>query len=225
MPLTSTSASAATLWLIRHGESTWNTLGLAQGHDDQAELTSRGQRQAAEVAGQFHGIPVRAVYASDLRRAQQTAAPLAAVAGVPVVLDARLRERGLGVLEGTPADANGPAATGLDLKAGRITDPDKRPTGGESVRDLYRRAAAFLDDLAAGKLPAVTAAPSADSGTHSGTADSGTAIPGDVVIVAHGGTLRVLAAYLSGVPVESMDWAPLANATVMNFPHPRGGAR
>jgi 2,3-bisphosphoglycerate-dependent phosphoglycerate mutase len=201
MPPTSTSASAATLWLIRHGESTWNTQGLAQGHDDEAELTSRGQRQAAEVAGRFHGIPVRAVYASDLRRAQQTAAPLAAVAGVPVVLDPRLRERGLGVLEGTPADANGPADTGLDLKAGLITDPDKRPPGGESVRDLYRRAAAFLDDL------------------------PGLVIPGDVVIVAHGGTLRVLAAYLSGVPVESMDWAPLANATVMNFPHPRGDAR
>jgi broad specificity phosphatase PhoE len=230
MLLTSTSASAATLWLIRHGESTWNTLGLAQGHDDQAELTSRGQRQAAEVAGQFHGVPVRAVYASDLRRAQQTAAPLAAVAVVPVVLDARLRERGLGVLEGTPADANGSAATGLDLKAGLITDPDKRPPGGESVRDLYRRAAAFIDDLAAGKLPAVAAAPPAtgtgDSAAgDSCTGDSGTATPGDVVIVAHGGTLRVLAAYLSGVPVESMDWAPLANATVMNFPHPRGGVR
>ncbi len=62
------------LHLVRHGESTWNTLGLAQGHDDRAELTSRGQRQAAEAAMRFGGHPVRALYASDLRRALQTAA-------------------------------------------------------------------------------------------------------------------------------------------------------
>ncbi|MGH3167966.1 MAG: histidine phosphatase family protein [Trebonia sp.] len=214
MSLTSTSAPPATLWLVRHGESTWNTLGLAQGHDDRAELTSHGRRQAEEVAGQFRGTLVGAVYASDLRRVQQTAAPLAALAGVPVVLDPRLRERGLGVLEGTPAAGNGPAATGLDLTAGLITDPDKRPDGGESVRDLYRRAAAFLDDLAAGALPAAGA-----------RSAPGNPPDGDVVIVAHGGTLRVLAAYLTGVPVESMDWTPLANATVMKFPHPTGGAK
>jgi 2,3-bisphosphoglycerate-dependent phosphoglycerate mutase len=205
MPPTSTStAGIGTLWLVRHGESTWNTLGLTQGHNDQAELTGRGQRQAAEVAERFAGLAVRAIYASDLRRAQQTAAPLAAAAGVPVVLDARLRERNLGVLEGTPAAGNGPAVTGLDLKAGLLTDPDARPEGGESVRDLYRRAAAFSQDLRAGTLPA-----GGPAGARPGE---------DVVVVAHGGTLRVLRAYLSGVPVEQMDWAPLANATVLEFP-------
>ncbi|MBO0801928.1 MAG: histidine phosphatase family protein [Nocardiopsaceae bacterium] len=186
-----------TLWLVRHGESTWNTLGLTQGHNDEAELTERGLRQAAEVAERFAGLNVRAIYASDLRRAQQTAAPLAAAVGIPVVLDARLRERNLGVLEGRHAAGNGPAVTGLDLKAGLLVDPDTRPEGGESVRDLYRRAAAFCDELAS---------------------DAGAAPGADVVVVAHGGTLRVLRAYLSGVPVEQMDWAPLANATVLEFP-------
>jgi|SRR5215469_5705990 len=205
MPPTSIpTAGIGTLWLVRHGESTWNTLGLTQGHNDQAELTGRGRRQAAEVAERFAEVPVRAIYASDLRRAQQTAAPLAAAAGVPVVLDARLRERNLGVLEGTLAAGNGPSVTGLDLKAGLLTDPDTRPEGGESVRDLYRRAAAFCHDLRAGALP---------------VAGPAGAKPGeDVIVVAHGGTVRVLRAYLSGVPVERMDWAPLANATVLEFP-------
>ena len=223
MPPTSTPDSGTrTLWLVRHGESTWNVLGLAQGYDDQAELTSRGMRQAAEVAAGFGGVAIRAIYASDLRRAQQTAAPLAAAAGVPVVLDARLRERCLGVLEGTPAAANGPSATGLDLVGGRLVDPDTRPEGGESVRDLYRRAAAFIDDLTADALPVI-----------SGERDGGQR-DGDVVVVAHGGTLRVLRAYLSGVPVEQMDWAPLDNGTVLQFPQfgsqppatePRGGTK
>ena len=185
------------LHLVRHGESTWNTLGLAQGRGDRAELTSRGQRQAAEAATRFGRHRVRALYASDLRRALQTAASFSGVLGLPVSADSRLRERSLGVLEGTPAVAIDPALTGL--AGGRVTDPDARPAGGESVRDLYQRAAGFAEELAA---------------VHS--EDSGRA--GDVVVVAHGGTLRVLEAYLTGVPVGQMAWPPLENARVLRIP-------
>jgi 2,3-bisphosphoglycerate-dependent phosphoglycerate mutase len=184
------------LHLVRHGESTWNTLGLAQGHNDLAELTSRGLRQAAETAARFSGHPVRALYASDMRRALQTAAAFAGVLGLPVFADGRLRERSLGVLEGTAAMAIDPALTGL--AGGRVTDADARPAGGESVRDLYQRAAGFAEELAA---------------VH--TEDDQ---PGDVVVVAHGGTLRVLEAYLTGVPVEQMAWPPLENARVLRIP-------
>jgi broad specificity phosphatase PhoE len=185
------------LHLVRHGESTWNTLGLAQGHNDRAELTSRGLRQAAETAARFGGHPVRALHASDLRRALQTAAAFADVLGLPVFADSRLRERSLGVLEGTAAAAIDPACTGL--ADGRVTDPDARPAAGESVRDLYQRAAGFAEELAA-----------ADGGDEDQA--------GDVVVVAHGGTLRVLEAYLTGVPVEQMAWPPLENARVLRIP-------
>jgi broad specificity phosphatase PhoE len=184
---------AAALWLVRHGESTWNTQGLAQGHRDDAELTAHGAAQAAAVAEQFRGVSVSAVYSSDLRRALQTADAFSAVLGLPVIRDARLRERCLGVLEGTPLAAVTAAATGLD--GGRVVDPDARPRDGESVRDLYLRAAEFCDDLA--------------------YQVRGTA--GDVVVVAHGGTLRVLRAYLSGVAVEQMRWEPLENARVLRI--------
>ena len=184
------------LHLVRHGESTWNTLGLAQGHNDCAELTSRGQRQAAEAAMRFGGHRVRALYASDLRRALQTAASFSGVLRLPVFADSRLRERSLGVLEGTPAVAIDPALTGL--ADGRVTDPDARPAGGESVRDLYQRAAGFAEELAAAR----------DEDDQAG----------DVVVVAHGGTLRVLEAYLTGVPVEQMAWPPLENARVLRIP-------
>jgi 2,3-bisphosphoglycerate-dependent phosphoglycerate mutase len=216
MPLSRTfTVASSVLWLIRHGESTWNTLGLAQGHSDQAELTIRGQRQAAEVAERFRGLAVRAIYASDLRRAQQTAVPLAAAVGVPVVLDARLRERSLGVFEGTSSISIGPYVTGL--RSGRVIDADARPERGESVRDLYRRAAAFCDDLAAGRLP--------DGRGRAGRAGRA----GDVVVVAHGGTLRVLDAYLHGIGVEEMAWEPLENARALRIPgfdkNSQGGAQ
>ena len=184
------------LHLVRHGESTWNTLGLAQGRGDLAELTSRGLRQAAETAARFSGHPVRALYASDLRRALQTAASFAGVLGLPVLADSRLRERSLGVLEGTATAAIDPALTGL--AGGRVTDPDARPAGGESVRDLYQRAAGFAEELAA---------------AHEDDDQAG-----DVVVVAHGGTLRVLEAYLTGVPAGQMAWPPLENTRVLRIP-------
>jgi probable phosphoglycerate mutase len=199
--------TAPALWLVRHGESTWNTVGLAQGHNDQAELTSRGLRQAAEAAEQFRGRAVRAIYASDLRRARQTAAAFGKVLNLPVFADARLRERSLGVLEGTASAAISPSVTGLD--AGRVADPDARPAGGESVRDLYARAAAFCDAL--GALDAI------GREGHGAPLEPAEAI-GDVVIVAHGGTVRVIEAYLRGVPVDEMGWGPVENARVVRIP-------
>jgi probable phosphoglycerate mutase len=176
------------LWLVRHGESTWNTLGLAQGHCDQARLTRRGTHQAGEVAHRLRGHPIGAVYASDLQRATATAAPLAAALGLATVRDARLRERGLGMLEGTASAAVPAALSGV--AEGRVLDPDARPPDGESLRDLYWRVAGFVDDI-------LSSSPAEE-----------------IAVVAHGGSLRVLTAYLRGVPVERMSWGPLANGTV-----------
>jgi broad specificity phosphatase PhoE len=64
------------------------------------------------------------------------------------------------------------------------------------VRDLYRRAASFADEVIVSDAPAA----------------------GDIVVVAHGGTLRVLRSYLTGITVEEMDWAALPNATVLLVP-------
>src|SRR2546430_12993180 len=129
--------STQVLWLVRHGESTWNTLGLAQGHGDQARLPRLGQRQARAVAAQLRDRPVAALYASDLRRALETAAPLAEVTGLSVNRDTRLRERCLGVLEGAATAAIGPAANRLCGAAGAA--PDARAAGGGRVREGYRR--------------------------------------------------------------------------------------
>ena len=74
-----------------------------------------------------------------------------------------------------------------------MVDPDARPAGGESLRDFYRRVAEFADELACAG------------------ADGWGPRAGDVAVVAHGGTLRVLTAYLRGIPVERMSWEPLAN--------------
>jgi len=186
------------VWLVRHGESTWNVAGLAQGHNDQARLTRRGVRQARDVAGRLRDRPIGALYASDLRRALSTAAPLASVLGLEIARDARLRERCLGDLEGVASTAVTPAVSGIS--GNRVIDPDARPPGGESLREFYRRVAGFAGDLEAERLPG-----------------SLSRSPGEIVIVAHGGTLRMLNACLRGVLVEEMGWEPLGNACILRY--------
>ena len=181
------------IWLVRHGESTWNAAGLAQGHCDQARLTRRGVRQAWDVAGRLGGRPVGALYVSDLHRALATAAPLASVLGLAMARDTRLRERCLGDLEGTAIAAVTPALSGISEN--RVVDPDARPPGGESLREFYRRVAGFVRDLA---------------GVRGDLAGRG-----EIVVVAHGGTLRMLTACLGGVPVGQMGWEPLGNAAIL----------
>jgi broad specificity phosphatase PhoE len=192
------TAAGPVVWLVRHGQTTWNALGLAQGQRDEAVLTSRGIRQAWVVAGHLCDQPIRTLYASDLHRALQTAAPLAAVLGLPVIRDARLRERCLGTGEG--GLLAGISAADSGLRKGRVADPDARPPGGESLRDFYRRVAAFAADITRSPLS------------------------GDVAVIAHGGTLRMLRACLAAVPVHRMRWDPVANGCIVRVAVPAGPA-
>jgi broad specificity phosphatase PhoE len=199
-------AAGPVLWLVRHGESTWNALGLAQGQSNEPRLTSRGTRQAQDVTRQLRCCPIGAVYASDLQRTVATATPLAAALGLDFTRDPRLRERGLGVLEGTRSVAVPAALSGV--AGSRVIDPDARPPDGESLRDMYWRVAGFADDLLAASSPPAGNQPEPGTGFR------------EIAVVAHGGTLRVLTAYLRAIPVERMTWEPIGNGCILRLqPH------
>lgn len=83
------------LVLLRHGRTEWNDTGRAQGHAD-VPLDEVGLAQAKEVAPVLAALRPVAVWSSDLLRASQTAAAVAAEAGLEPVLDARLREFDIG---------------------------------------------------------------------------------------------------------------------------------
>ena len=89
------------LLLIRHGQSVGNLEERIQG---QAEfpLTKKGRDQANALAKrlQKQDWSISAVYASDQRRAAETAGILSSVLGTPLHLDARLREYDFGELNG-----------------------------------------------------------------------------------------------------------------------------
>ena len=82
---------------MRHGETDWNFVGRWQGHSD-TPLNDAGREQARGLAATLDRVD--AIYSSDLARARETAEILAERLGLPVRLDERLRERGFGSWEG-----------------------------------------------------------------------------------------------------------------------------
>src|SRR5688572_10047107 len=90
---------ATEIILVRHGETAWNAEGRIQGHLN-TPLNEVGVTQAAALGTRFKSEPIEAIYSSDLDRANRTAGPIGAHDGRRIELDARLRERHLGVLQG-----------------------------------------------------------------------------------------------------------------------------
>ena len=176
-----------TLHFVRHGETDWNREGRIQGFAD-VPLSTAGREQARELAASLGERPIGAIYSSDLRRALETAEPLAARLGLPVVATAALRERNFGVNEGRVAAE---VAAELGQEAGTAWHgPDDRHPDGESLRELYERVAAFLDELLED--------PPAD----------------EVALVTSGGPIRVGTAHLAHEAVETVVWRAVENCSV-----------
>lgn len=138
--------SAARLLLIRHGQITANVTRHWHGSTD-SPLTADGRRQAERTARHLLTRVERldAVYASPLRRALDTAAPIERHHGLSLREEPLLREYSLGELEGAPYRA-------LLEQHGffqRVAeDPSYAPAGGESVLDVARRMQTALTRIA-----------------------------------------------------------------------------
>jgi probable phosphoglycerate mutase len=139
--------TATRIVAIRHGETDWNVGARIQGHTD-IGLNDVGRWQARRTAQALADEPFAAVYASDLSRAADTAAALAAALGADVQRHAGLRERAFGAFEGlafTELERRWPD----EVLRWRQRYPDFGPEGGETLRDFYARAVAAVLDLAA----------------------------------------------------------------------------
>ncbi len=132
------------LLLARHGQTEWNQQHRIQGWTD-LPLTDYGRQQAERLAETLRSYDVQRVFASDLRRARETAEIVAQILGIPMVLDHRLREVRRGELEGYVA---GIAALEYPefFEAWRQDFYHARPPGGESPKDAEPRALAFYRD-------------------------------------------------------------------------------
>src|SRR5918992_5538167 len=91
------------LLLARHGETDWNSERRRQGLAD-LSLNEVGRRQAGMLADRLERVPLAAIYASDLRRARETALIVAERHGLGVTTMPELREIDVGSWTGLGQD-------------------------------------------------------------------------------------------------------------------------
>ena len=131
---------------IRHGETDWNRQQRFQGQID-VPLNEAGQRQARRLGERLATEPADHLISSDLQRAQQTAAPLAAAWQAPATLVPGLREQRFGVLEGL--DVPTIQTRHPDLWAQWLEHrADFALPGGESLRQFHTRVIVAVKALA-----------------------------------------------------------------------------
>jgi broad specificity phosphatase PhoE len=161
------------LVLWRHGNTDWNAGDRVQGQTD-TPLNDRGRDQAAAAAVRLAALRPAAIVASDLRRAADTAAELAALTELPVRHDARLRERYFGDWQGltiTEIAERYPS----EYARWRAGAPDLG-NGVESMDDMAKRVGAALREALDG------------------------ASGGTVVVATHGGAARLGIGEMLGWP-------------------------
>ncbi len=135
------------LHLVRHAQTAWNAEGRFLGNAD-IPLTQAGRAQAERLVHAFAGVPLAAIYASDLQRAVATATPVAAAHGLPVRTDPRLREMHQGELEGQTIRDIRPRYAEF-FAAWEENPADVVVPGGESLRQMLTRASAALQEILA----------------------------------------------------------------------------
>ena len=87
------------IYIARHGETTWNVEGKIQGRSD-PDLSPKGYAQSLGLLEQLKERPLSAIYASTLKRSVLTAEPIANHLGLPIMKQPELDEIAFGILEG-----------------------------------------------------------------------------------------------------------------------------
>jgi broad specificity phosphatase PhoE len=164
------------LVLIRHGETVWHAENRYAGRTD-IPLSPRGHEQAERLARWASSARLNAIWASPLRRARQTAAPVEHATKLTVHVDPRLQELDFGKGEGltrTEIERTFPKAF-----AAFECDPTAHPLpGGENPRHAAERALACLREIVQ---------------THP---------DGRVLVIAHNTLIRLALCGLIGVPLS-----------------------
>ncbi len=130
--------------VLRHGETDHNAARILQGHLD-SRLSERGQQQADAVGPAIAALSPDRIVSSDLTRARLTAQSVGRACGIPVQLDARLREIDVGAWQGLSAAQVGEGWADVQARLARGEDA-RRGDSGETMAEVAERVAAALTE-------------------------------------------------------------------------------
>lgn len=161
-----------TFYFVRHGRTLWNEQGLLQGFGN-SNLTELGVKGAKQTGEALQRIPFVAAYSSCLQRTIDTAQHILGERDVPLFQHKGLNEQHFGSWEGLSVEE----LRSLDEFNQMLKDAANykaQSNGGETFEQLAKRAMKALQDIIQ---------------VH---------VQGNILVVSHGHTLRLLLALLAG---------------------------
>lgn len=178
------------IFLLRHGETTWNADNNRYCGRTDIPLTEKGVRQAEEVRKQLEGIELAGVYSSPLQRAYNTAC---LASGKDAVKDERLIEADFGRWEAKTKEEF--MAENEPLWLDWMSDPATHRAGGtgETGAEIVARVDDFFQSL---------------QQTYSA---------GNIMVVAHNGINRLYMAHKLGMPLRNYRQLVQQNSSITCF--------
>lgn len=191
----------AHLILVRHGQSEWNKLGKWTGYVD-VDLTEKGKEEAHAAGQAIRGIDIHRVFTSALKRAQQTYEAMKETLGLghaPVVHPA-LNERHYGIYTGKNKWEMQKEVGDEEFHRIRRSWDYKLPDG-ETLKDVHDRVVPYYSENI---LPEISAG-------------------NNVLIVAHGNSLRALVKHIENISDAEIPKLEIATGEVYCYEFGKDG--
>lgn len=185
----------AFLVLVRHGQSVWNEKGLWTGWTD-VDLSEKGREEAREAGKVIANIHFDIVFTSALKRAHQTLDEIKKVLGqdIPTTADKALNERSYGDLTGKNKwEIQKEYGDEQFTKWRRGWDEPIQ--NGETLKNVYERVVPYYKEVIL---------PDLEKGEN-------------VLIAAHGNSLRALTKYLENISDEDIAKLEIATGEVIVY--------
>lgn len=168
-----------TLYILRHGETEFNRLGIVQGSGVDTDLNETGLEQARAFFQAFEDIDFQLVVTSNLKRTHQTVRGFIE-RGIPWIQTADINEICWGAHEGLPSTPERLALFRQMIAAWKNGNLDASLPKGETARQLRERVGRFIEWIK-------------------------TRPENHILVATHGRTLRCLIAMLKGWSPADME--------------------
>ena len=132
------------LYMIRHGETVWNSMGRLQGRED-ISLNENGIRLAKITGEQLKDVPFDLAISSPLQRAYVTAELVLGGRDIPIYTDERIQEICFGIWEGEAFMKSDPSHPFYAFFSDAYHYMP--PKNGESIFEVIERTKEFYEEL------------------------------------------------------------------------------